>query len=44
MNSFSIIQQKLEQFTKKYYTSELIKGTHSFFRYRTLIPYRYATY
>ena len=31
MNSFSMIQQKLEQFTKKYYTSELIKGTILFF-------------
>ena len=26
MSSFSIIQQKLEQFIKKYYTNELIKG------------------
>ena len=31
MNSFSIIQQKLEQFIKKYYTSELIKGVILFF-------------
>ncbi|MFT4699222.1 MAG: hypothetical protein ACI9SJ_002388, partial [Flavobacteriaceae bacterium] len=26
MSSFNIIQQKLEQFIKKYYTNELIKG------------------
>jgi len=31
MSSFSMIQQKLEQFIKKYYTSELIKGTILFF-------------
>lgn len=31
MSSFSIIQQKLEQFIKKYYASELIKGTILFF-------------
>ena len=31
MSSFSLIQQKLEQFIKKYYTSELIKGTIFFF-------------
>ncbi|MBV1923430.1 MAG: hypothetical protein KUG68_05295 [Flavobacteriaceae bacterium] len=27
MSSFSVIQQKLEQFIKKYYTNELIKGS-----------------
>ncbi|WP_034260079.1 DUF4175 family protein [Altibacter lentus] len=31
MSSFSIIQQKLEQFIKKYYTNELIKGSILFF-------------
>ncbi len=31
MSSFSQIQQKLEEFIKKYYTSELIKGTIFFF-------------
>lgn len=31
MSSFSIIQQKLEQFIKKYYTNELIKGAILFF-------------
>jgi len=31
MSSFRIIQQKLEQFIKKYYTNELIKGTILFF-------------
>jgi len=31
MSTFSIIQQKLEQFIKKYYTNELIKGTILFF-------------
>jgi hypothetical protein len=31
MSSFSIIQQKLELFIKKYYTNELIKGTILFF-------------
>ncbi len=31
MSSFSIIQQKLEQFIKKYYVSELIKGAILFF-------------
>ena len=31
MSSFSMIQKKLEQFIKKYYTSELIKGTILFF-------------
>ncbi|MAN60162.1 MAG: hypothetical protein CMC08_10040 [Flavobacteriaceae bacterium] len=31
MSSFSIIQQKLEQFIKKYYTNELIKGIILFF-------------
>ena len=31
MSSFSLIQQKLEQFIKKYYASELIKGTIFFF-------------
>ncbi len=31
MSSFSIIQQKLEQFIKKYYISELIKGAILFF-------------
>ena len=31
MSSFSMIQQKLEQFIKKYYTSELIKGAILFF-------------
>ncbi|MBT0607139.1 DUF4175 family protein [Aequorivita echinoideorum] len=31
MGTFSIIQQKLEQFIKKYYTNELIKGTILFF-------------
>lgn len=31
MSSFSIIQQKLEQFIKKYYASELIKGAILFF-------------
>ena len=31
MSSFSIIQQKLEQFIKKYYTNELIKGVILFF-------------
>ena len=31
MSSFSLIQQKLEEFIKKYYTSELIKGTIFFF-------------
>lgn len=31
MSSFSVIQQKLEQFIKKYYTNELIKGAILFF-------------
>jgi len=31
MSTFSIIQQKLEQFIKKYYTNALIKGTILFF-------------
>ncbi|MFT5678516.1 MAG: hypothetical protein ACI9FY_001059, partial [Patiriisocius sp.] len=31
MSNFSIIQQKLEQFIKKYYTNELIKGAILFF-------------
>ena len=31
MSSFSIIQQKLEEFIKKYYTNELIKGGILFF-------------
>ena len=31
MSSFSIIQQKLEQFIKKYYTNELIRGGILFF-------------
>lgn len=31
MSSFSIIRQKLEQFIKKYYTNELIKGAILFF-------------
>jgi hypothetical protein len=31
MGTFSIIQQKLEQFIKKYYTNELIKGGILFF-------------
>jgi len=31
MSTFSIIQQKLEQFIKKYYTNELIRGTILFF-------------
>ena len=31
MSTFSIIQQKLEQFIKKYYTNELIKGAILFF-------------
>ena len=31
MSSFSMIQKKLEQFIKKYYTSELIKGAILFF-------------
>ena len=31
MSSFGLIQQKLEEFIKKYYTSELIKGTIFFF-------------
>ncbi len=31
MSSFSIIQQKLEAFIKKYYTNELIKGAILFF-------------
>ena len=31
MSSFSVIQQKLEQFIKKYYTNELIKGGILFF-------------
>lgn len=31
MSHFSIIQQKLEQFIKKYYTNELIKGALLFF-------------
>jgi hypothetical protein len=31
MSSFSIIQSKLEQFIKKYYTNELIKGAILFF-------------
>tara|TARA_R110002072_G_scaffold7503_2_gene40418 strand:- start:158011 stop:161460 length:3450 start_codon:yes stop_codon:yes gene_type:complete len=31
MSTFSIIQQKLEQFIKKYYTNELIKGSILFF-------------
>lgn len=31
MGSFSIIQQKLEAFIRKYYTNELIKGTILFF-------------
>ena len=31
MSSFKIIQQKLEQFIKKYYISELIKGSILFF-------------
>ena len=31
MSSFRIIQQKLEQFIKKYYTNELIKGAILFF-------------
>lgn len=31
MSTFTIIQQKLEQFIKKYYTNELIKGAILFF-------------
>ncbi|MEZ4857357.1 MAG: DUF4175 family protein [Flavobacteriaceae bacterium] len=31
MSTFSIIQQKLEQFIRKYYTNELIKGAILFF-------------
>jgi len=31
MSSFSIIQQKIEQFIKKFYTNELIKGAILFF-------------
>ncbi len=31
MSTFKIIQQKLEEFIKKYYTNELIKGTILFF-------------
>ncbi|MGB1450412.1 MAG: DUF4175 family protein, partial [Marinirhabdus sp.] len=31
MGTFSIVQQKLEQFIKKYYTNELIKGVIFFF-------------
>ncbi|MDX1461454.1 MAG: DUF4175 family protein, partial [Marinirhabdus sp.] len=31
MSTYSIIQQKLEQFIKKYYTNELIKGAILFF-------------
>ena len=31
MSTFNTIQQKLEQFIKKYYTNELIKGTILFF-------------
>ena len=31
MSTFSIIQQKLEEFIKKYYTNELIKGAILFF-------------
>jgi len=31
MSTFSVIQQKLEEFIKKYYTNELIKGTILFF-------------
>ncbi len=31
MGNFGIIQQKLEEFIKKYYTNELIKGTILFF-------------
>jgi len=31
MSTFSVIQQKLEQFIKKYYTNELIRGTILFF-------------
>jgi hypothetical protein len=31
MSTFSLIQQKLEQFIKKYYTNELIKGAIFFF-------------
>ncbi len=31
MSTFSIIQQKLEQFIKKYYTNELIRGAILFF-------------
>ena len=31
MSTFSVIQQKLEQFIKKYYTNELIKGAILFF-------------
>ncbi|QNJ97497.1 DUF4175 family protein [Constantimarinum furrinae] len=31
MSTFSIIQQKLEQFIRKYYTNELIKGSILFF-------------
>jgi len=31
MSSFTLIQQKLEQFIKKYYTNELIKGAILFF-------------
>ena len=31
MSTFSIIRQKLEQFIKKYYTNELIKGSIFFF-------------
>ncbi len=31
MSTFGIIQQKLEQFIKKYYTNELIKGAILFF-------------
>ena len=31
MSTFNIIQQKLEQFIKKYYTNELIKGAILFF-------------
>ena len=31
MSTFNVIQQKLEEFIKKYYTNELIKGTILFF-------------
>ena len=31
MSTFNIIQQKLEQFIRKYYTNELIKGAILFF-------------